>query len=87
MPPQPSSNRGLFVSLGAVVVLVVLVWLGSTFHERKKASAAGEDTRQPMQRASATPAPTPPPQEIKPAEPIAPPEPAKPAQEDHGEER
>jgi hypothetical protein len=50
-PPQPASNRGLFISLGAVVVLVVLVVAGLYIPRGKKASAADENTggnRQPQ---------------------------------------
>jgi serine/threonine-protein kinase len=39
---QPSSSRGLFVSLGAVVVLVVLVLAGLYIPKTRKASAAGD---------------------------------------------
>ncbi len=80
MPAQTSSNRGLFVSLGAVVVLVVLVVAGLYIPRARKASAAEDTTRQQVVTPppAPTPTPTPAPQEVKPAEVVPPPEPAKP---------
>jgi len=74
-PLQPASNRGLFISLGAVVVLVVLIAAGLYMPRAKKASAAGEIPPSTTQPQVVTPAPPQP--EVKPAE-IAPPEPARP---------
>ncbi|MGZ4835877.1 MAG: serine/threonine-protein kinase [Terriglobales bacterium] len=80
-PAPSSSNRGLFISLGAVVVLVALVLAGLYIPKTRKASAASETL---MKQPAAPPTqPMAPPQpvaaqpETKAAE-AAPPEPAKP---------
>jgi serine/threonine-protein kinase len=69
---QPTSHRGLYISLGAVVVLVALVAAGFYIPRGKKASAANET--QPTQ-----PPPAVQPAETKPAEVAPPAEVAKPA--------
>jgi eukaryotic-like serine/threonine-protein kinase len=73
-PAQPASNRALLISLGAVVVLVVLVVAGLYIPRGKKASAADE-TKQPQ-------VVTPQPVEPKPAEAVVPPEPKKSAKKE-----
>jgi serine/threonine-protein kinase len=73
-PAQPASNRGLLISLGAVVVLVVLVAAGLYIPRGKKASAA-DDTKQ--QQVVAPKA-----EETKPAEVVLPPEPSKSAKKE-----
>ena len=72
-PAQPASNRGLLISLGAVVVLVVLVAAGLYIPRGKKASAADEPTGGTKQPQVVTPQPV----ETKPAEVVPPPEPMK----------
>jgi eukaryotic-like serine/threonine-protein kinase len=67
-PARPVSNRGLLISLGAVVVLVVLVAAGLYIPRGKKASAAAESSGATKQ---------PPVVETKPAEAALPPEPTK----------
>ncbi|HWR13846.1 MAG TPA: serine/threonine-protein kinase, partial [Terriglobales bacterium] len=44
---QPSSHRGLYISLGALIVLVALLAAGLYMPSRKKTSAAGEPSSQP----------------------------------------
>jgi serine/threonine protein kinase len=67
MPPPPpaqsSGNRGLYMGLGALVVVVVLIAAGIYLPGRKKASAAeGMDAgRQPQQIAAPIAQPAPPP--------------------------
>jgi hypothetical protein len=72
-PAQPASNRGLLISLGAVVVLVVLVAAGLYIPRGKKASAADEASGGIKQPQVVTPQPA----ETKPAEVVLPPEPSK----------
>jgi serine/threonine protein kinase len=72
-PTQPASNRGLLISLGAVVVLVVLVVAGLYIPRGKKASAADEASGGMKQQQVVTPQPV----ETKPAEVVLPPEPMK----------
>jgi eukaryotic-like serine/threonine-protein kinase len=72
-PAQSSSNRGLLISLGAVVVLVVLVAAGLYIPRGKKASAADEATGGMKQPQVVTPQPV----ETKPPEVVPPPEPVK----------
>ncbi len=74
-PAQPASNRGLLISLGAVVVLVVLVAAGLYIPRGKKASAADEASSKQQVVA-------PQPVETKPAEVVLPPEPSKPAKKE-----
>jgi hypothetical protein len=80
-PAQPASNRGLFISLGAVVVLVVLVFAGLYIPRGKKASAADESAGGMKQPRVVTPQPSQPaaplPSDTKPAEIAPPPEPTK----------
>jgi serine/threonine-protein kinase len=71
-PAQPARNRGLLISLGAVVVLVVLVAAGLYMPRGKKASAADDTTSGNKQPQVVTQQPV----ETKPAE-VAPPEPPK----------
>ncbi len=40
--PPPSRNRGLFISLGAIIVLIVLIGAGLYIPKRQKAAAAPE---------------------------------------------
>ena len=57
-PAPPASNRGLFISLGAVVVLVALIAAGFYIPKGRKASAAGDTPatmRQPKPVAPAAP--------------------------------
>jgi eukaryotic-like serine/threonine-protein kinase len=72
-PAQPASHRGLLISLGAIVVLVVLVVAGLYIPRGKKASAAEEATGGMKQPQVVTPQPL----ETKPAEVVLPPEPIK----------
>ncbi len=76
-PAQPASNRGLLISLGAVVVLVVLVAAGLYIPRGKKASAADEPTGGNKQPQVVTQ-----PTESKPAEVVLPPEPSKSAKKE-----
>jgi serine/threonine protein kinase len=73
---QPASHRGLYVSLGAVIVLAVLVAAGVYMPKGKKASAAEGTTATPAAVAPQAPtqpaATAPQPAESKPAE-MAPP--------------
>jgi hypothetical protein len=69
-PAQPASNRGLLISLGAVVVLVVLVAAGLYIPRGKKASAADDASGRIKQPQIVTPQPT----ESQPAEVVLPPE-------------
>ncbi|HET7183932.1 MAG TPA: serine/threonine-protein kinase [Terriglobales bacterium] len=82
-PAPSSSNRGLFISLGAVVVLVALVLAGLYIPKTRKASAAPETPVAIKQPAAppAQPASPPPPEAAQPETKAAeapPPEPAKP---------
>ena len=65
-PARPASHRGLLISLGAVVVLVVLVAAGIYIPRGKKASAADEGSRPDMVKQQ--------PENTKPPEVIPPPE-------------
>ncbi|HEX9121143.1 MAG TPA: serine/threonine-protein kinase [Terriglobales bacterium] len=77
-PAQPAGNRGLLISLGAVVVLVVLVVAGLYIPRGKKASAADETTGGTKQPQVVTTQPT----DSKPAEVVLPPEPMKDAKKE-----
>lgn len=72
-PAQPASNRGLLISLGAVVVLVVLIAAGLYIPRGKRASAADDTAGGNKQPQVVTQQPT----ETKPAEVVPPPEPPK----------
>ncbi len=80
-PAQPASNRGLFISLGAVVVLVVLVFAGLYIPRGKSASAADESGGGMKQPQLVTPQPSqavaPLPSDTKSAEIAPPPESTK----------
>jgi serine/threonine-protein kinase len=59
-PAQASSNRSLYMGLGALVVVVVLVVAGIYLPGKKKASAAEAlDTKPPQQTAISQPVPQP----------------------------
>jgi serine/threonine protein kinase len=77
---QPSSHRGLYMGLGALVVVVVLIAAGLYMPKWRKASAADAvDSGQPAQvttAPSAQPAAT---EQVKPAEQAQPVEPSQPA--------
>jgi serine/threonine protein kinase len=78
VPAQPASNRGLLISLGAVVVLVVLVVAGLYIPRGRKASAAEEATGINKQPQVVAPQPA----DSKPAEVVPPPEPMKAAKKE-----
>jgi serine/threonine-protein kinase len=54
-PPQSSSHRGLYMAMGAVMVILVLVAAGLYMPKWKKASAAGSPGYAPQSSAVTTP--------------------------------
>ena len=69
-PVAAASHRGLYMGLGALVVVVVLIAAGLYLPNRKKASAAGEDNSAKPQQTTTQPAQAVAPSqtEVKPAE-------------------
>lgn len=59
LPPRQASNRGLYMALGALVVVAVLVAAGIYLPGRKKGSVAAEGGGTPAPTKTAEPAPTP----------------------------
>jgi len=73
LPPRPTSNRGLYMALGALVVVAVLVAAGIYLPGRSKGSvsAEGSGTPAPTKTAETAPPPTPPtPSTTAPATPV-----------------
>ncbi len=57
--PPPSRNRGLFISLGAIIVLAVLIGAGLYIPKARRASAASEAVSPQPASTAAQPAPPP----------------------------
>jgi len=59
LPPRPTSNRGLYMALGALVVVAVLVAAGIYLPGRGKGSVAAEGSGAPTKTAEPAPTPAP----------------------------